>query len=61
MGKRISFEAGGDEENYVTKCNTCKHSYTRKDESDTLFCSLKECRYEPIRRVTDESIRNRKN
>lgn len=48
MRKRLIFEAGGNEEDYVAKCNTCKHSYTRKNESDALFCSLKECRYEPI-------------
>lgn len=49
MKNRIGYETGGDEEDYVAKCNTCKHSYTRKNESDTLFCSLKECRYEPIK------------
>ncbi len=46
MAKRLGYENGGDEDNYVEKCMKCKHSYTKKNESDTLFCSLKECRYE---------------
>lgn len=46
MAKRTNFEAGGDECDYVAKCMKCKHSYTRQNESDTLFCRLKECRYE---------------
>ena len=46
MAKRTKFEAGGDECDYVKKCMKCKHSYTRQDESDMLFCRLKECRYE---------------
>lgn len=49
MKKRPSYEASGNEEDYVKKCQKCKHSYTRQNESDTLFCSLKECRYEPIK------------
>ena len=43
---RLGYEAGGNEDNYVEKCMKCKHSYTKKNESDTLFCSLKECKYE---------------
>ena len=46
MTKRTKFEAGGDECDYVKKCMKCKHSYTRQEESDMLFCRLKECRYE---------------
>ena len=46
MAKRTKFEASGDEYDYVAKCMKCKHSYTRRDESDVLFCRLKECRYE---------------
>lgn len=33
-------------DDYVKKCMKCKHSYTKQNESDTLFCSLKKCRYE---------------
>ena len=46
MAKRTKFEAGGDECDYVKKCMKCKHSYTRQEESDMLFCRLKECKYE---------------
>lgn len=46
MAKRIGYESGCDEDDYVKKCMKCKHSYSKKNESDTLFCSLKECRYE---------------
>lgn len=46
MAKRINFEMGGDEEAYVKRCMKCRHSYTKQKESDTLFCSLKECRFE---------------
>lgn len=46
MQKRIFYEAGGNEDDYVKKCIKCKHSYTKQNESDTLFCSLKKCRYE---------------
>lgn len=46
MAKRLQYEAGVGEDDYVEKCMKCKHSYTRQNESDTLFCSLKECRYE---------------
>lgn len=49
MKKRLPYEAGYDEDDYVKRCKECKHSYTRQNESDTLFCSLKECRYEPIK------------
>ena len=45
MAKRINYELGGNEEDYVRKCMKCKHSYTKVNESDTLFCSLKECRF----------------
>ena len=37
---RLGYEAGGNEDNYVEKCMKCKHSYTKKNESDTLFCRL---------------------
>ena len=43
MAKRTKFEASGDEYDYVAKCMKYKHSYTRQDESDVLFCRLKEC------------------
>ena len=46
MKKRINYEAGGNEDEYVFKCLKCKHSYTKTKQNDTLFCSLKECRYE---------------
>ena len=46
MRRRTQFEAGGDEYEYVAKCMSCKHSYTRQRECDTLHCSLKECRYD---------------
>ena len=46
MAKRLGYDASGDEDNYVEKCMKCKHGYTRQKESDTLYCSLKECRYE---------------
>ena len=46
MSKRTNFEASGNEDDYVAKCMKCKHSYTRQNESDILFCRLKECRYE---------------
>lgn len=36
MKKRLSYEASG-EEDYVKKCQKCRHSYTRQNESDTLF------------------------
>ena len=46
MSKRTKFEAGGNEEDYVKKCMTCTHAYTRRDESDMLFCSCKNgCNY----------------
>ena len=41
MQKRIFYEAGGNEDDYVKKCMKFKHSYTKQNESDTLFCSLK--------------------
>ena len=50
MTKRTKFEAGGNECDYVKKCMKCKHSYTRQEESDMLFCRLKECRYEERKR-----------
>ena len=50
MAKRTNFEAGGDECDYVAKCMKCKHSFTRQNESGTLFCRLKECRYEERKR-----------
>lgn len=46
MAKRTKYEAGGNEEEYVLKCMKCVHSYVRKEESDTLMCSLKECRFQ---------------
>lgn len=49
MSKKLGYEAGGDEEDYVAKCMKCKHSYTRKNEIDMLFCSLKKCRFEEIK------------
>lgn len=50
MAKRTNYEAGRDEDDYVTKCMKCKHSYTRRDESDVLFCRVKECRYEEYKK-----------
>lgn len=47
MRKRINYEPSGDEDEYVKQCMKCKHSYTKTTESDTLFCSLKMCRFEP--------------
>lgn len=48
MSRRTQFEAGGNEEDYVKKCMSCKHSYTKQNESDTLFCSCKKgCNYKP--------------
>ena len=46
MPQRLKFEMGGNEDDYVKKCMQCKHSYTKQKESDTLFCSIKECRFE---------------
>ena len=46
MAKRTQFEMGGNEYNYVVQCMKCRHSYTKQKESDTLFCSLRECRFE---------------
>lgn len=46
MPKRLQFESGFNEEDYVKKCLKCKHSYTKAKQSDTLFCGLKECKYE---------------
>ena len=46
MAKRIHFEMGGNEDDYVRQCVKCQHGYTKKNESDTLYCSLKECRFE---------------
>lgn len=46
MAKRKQFEAGGNEDAYVKKCMECKHSYTRQKESDMLYCSLSECKFE---------------
>ena len=46
MTKRVNYEMGGNEEDYVRKCMKCKHSYTKVNESDSLYCSLKACRFE---------------
>ena len=46
MAKRMNYEMGGNEDDYVRQCMKCQHSYTKQKESDTLFCSLKECRFE---------------
>lgn len=54
MAKRTKYEVGGNEEEYVFKCMKCVHSYVRKEESDVLLCSLKECRFqEPKIRLND--------
>lgn len=45
MGKRTNFEGGVGEDDYVAKCMKCTHSYTRQNESDVLFCSLRECKF----------------
>ena len=50
MPKRIHYEAGGNEDDYVKQCLKCQHSYTRQNESDTLYCSLRECRFEEIKK-----------
>ena len=48
--KRSGYEAGGDEDDYVKKCMTCKHFYTKQNESDTLFCGCRKgCNYEKIK------------
>lgn len=49
MPKRINYEASGDEDSWVKKCLKCKHSYTKTKQSDTLFCSLKICKYEKLK------------
>lgn len=53
MKKRLNYEAGGNEDDYVFKCLKCKHSYTKRNESDTLFCSLKFCRFEEEKRTKE--------
>ena len=47
--KRIKYDFAGNEEEAILKCKYCKHSYTKINESDTLFCSLKQCRFEEIK------------
>lgn len=52
MKNRLRYDAAGDEEDYVKKCMTCKRSYTRQDEADTLFCfSRNGCKYEKYEEV----------
>lgn len=52
MSKRLSYEAGGNEDDYVKKCISCIHSYTRKDESDVLHYACKDgCTYAPRQSV----------
>lgn len=41
MPKRTKFDSGGNEDDYVKKCMECKYSYTRQNESDSLFCARK--------------------
>lgn len=49
MSKRIHYEAGGNEDDYVKKCMTCQYSYTKQNECDTLFCSCRSgCNYKRI-------------
>lgn len=53
---RLKYEAGNGEEGWVRKCMSCQHSYTKINESDTLFCSVSksgECKYKPFK----ESLR----
>ena len=51
MAKLNRFEPGGDEDEYVRKCMTCIHSYTRQDESDVLYCRCRTgCNYQPEKR-----------
>ena len=40
MTKRLRYEAGYGEDDWVHKCMSCQHSYTKINESDTLFCSV---------------------
>lgn len=55
MSKRLQFEMGGNEDSYVKKCMSCKHSYTRQNESDTLFCGCRKgCNYESKKVVQNE-------
>lgn len=55
MAKRIHYEIGDNEEDYVVKCMKCKHSYTRVNESDTLYCSLKVCRFEEFKKQKQQN------
>lgn len=46
--RRIKYEGGIGEDDYVDKCMKCKHSYTRQNDSDTLFCRCRngKCNYQ---------------
>ena len=48
MAKRLHYETGDNEDDYVMQCMKCRHNYTKMNESDTLYCSLSECRFEDI-------------
>lgn len=41
-----------DSENWLDKCLMCKHSYTRKDDCDYIYCRCRKgrCNYEPIKK-----------
>ena len=52
MTKRLRYEAGYGEDDWVHKCMSCQHSYTKINESDTLFCSVSKtgkCKYKPLK------------
>lgn len=52
MTKRLRYEAGYGEDDWVHKCMSCQHSYTKINESDTLFCyasKMGECKYKPLK------------
>ena len=37
-------------DDWVEKCLTCKHSYKRKDDDDTLYCRCRKgCKYEQVK------------
>ena len=49
---KYNFEDFSDAEDYARKCMECKHSYTRRDEADVLFCRCKKgCNFEKAKEV----------
>ena len=43
MGKRIGYDFSWNEDDSLKKCTTCKHAYTKQNESDVLYCARKKC------------------